>query len=190
VTVFQLERARLALAVLVATLAGCTGIPSGLRAVEGFEPARYLGTWYEVARLDHSFERGLAGVTAEYSRAADGSLEVVNRGWDVEDGEWDEVRGRATFQGPEDVASLSVVFFWPFYGGYHVLALDPDYRWALVCGPDRGYLWLLAREPTLPAPVRDDLVRRAREWGFAADELIWVQHPAPAPEEARTSPGR
>jgi apolipoprotein D and lipocalin family protein len=165
---------------LLTTLAGCTGIPSGLRAVDGFEASRYLGRWYEVARLDHSFERGLIDVTAEYARLADGSIEVVNRGYDPDEGEWQEVRGTATFQGDEDVASLSVVFFWPFYGGYHVLALDPDYRWALVCGPTRGYLWLLAREPALPEEVRRDLVRKAQTWGFATDELIWVEHRAAA----------
>ena len=161
---------------LLLGLAGCTGIPAGLEPVTGFEPERYMGEWYEVARLDHSFERGLTFVTATYTAQEDGSVEVVNRGFDEEDDEWEEAQGSATFQGPRDVASLSVVFFWPFYGGYHVLALDPDYQWSLVCGPSRDYLWILSRTPQLSDDVRTTLVAKARAWGFRTDELIWVPH--------------
>jgi apolipoprotein D and lipocalin family protein len=115
-------------------------------------------------------------VTADYARLEGGALEVVNRGYDPSDAEWHDVRGTAKLQGAANVASLSVVFFWPFYGGYHVLALDAEYKWALVCGPTRGYLWILAREPKLPEEVRQSLVAKARQWGFATDELIWVRH--------------
>ena len=157
-------------------MGGCTGIPEGLEPVRGFEPERYMGRWFEVARLDHGFERGLTDVTAEYAIDDDGDVLVRNRGYDVEDEEWREAEGTASFQGARDVGSLSVAFFWPFYGGYHVLALDPDYGWALVCGPSRDYLWILARTPTLPEAVRAELLASAEGWGFDTEALIWVAH--------------
>lgn len=164
--------------VLILLLSGCTGVPEGLRAVDAFEAERYLGRWYEIARLDHRFERGLTQVTAEYSRLEDGKLEVVNRGYDSAEGAWREIRGVARFSGSPQVGSLKVSFFGPFYAGYHVLLVDPDYRYALVSGPDRSYLWILAREPRLDAAVRDRLVAAASAWGFATDELIWVEQGA------------
>lgn len=158
-------------------LLGCSvGIPEGLQPVRGFELARYEGRWYEIARLDHRFERGMTDVSAQYRAQPDGSVEVINRGWDARKNEWKEARGRALFQGDPGTASLKVSFFGPFYGGYHVIALDPGYRWALVSGPDRDYLWILARERQLEPAVRERLVEQARRAGFAVDRLIWVAH--------------
>lgn len=162
---------------LAAGLAGCSvGIPDGLQPVQGFELARYEGRWYEIARLDHRFERGMTDVTARYRAQPDGSVEVINRGWDARKNEWKEARGRALFQGDPGTASLKVSFFGPFFGGYHVIALDPGYRWAMVSGPDRDYLWILARERQLDPVVRERLVAEARQAGFAVDALIWVPH--------------
>jgi apolipoprotein D and lipocalin family protein len=154
-------------------LAGCTGTPEGVRPVTGFQLDRYLGTWYEIARLDHSFERGLDGVSATYSRRPDGGVDVLNRGYDAAKGQWKEARGRAYFLDGPEVGSLKVSFFGPFYGGYHIFALDPDYRWALVAGYSHEYLWILARERQLPQAVLEDLLARAREAGFATDALIF-----------------
>lgn len=160
-----------------AALIGCsTGVPDGLAAVTPFEIARYEGRWYEIARLDHSFERGLSDVSAAYLRQSDGSVRVVNRGYDARKGEWREAVGKARFIGSPDTASLKVSFFGPFYGGYHVIALDPGYQWALVAGADRSYLWILSRTKALAPAVREDLVARARNAGFATDKLIWVTH--------------
>lgn len=165
------------LLVLSSLLAGCVGTPSGIEPVTGFEVERYLGKWYEIARLDHSFERGLTHVTAEYARRDDGGLRVVNSGWDTRRGERDVAEGKAYFTGDPDVASLKVSFFGPFYGGYNVIALDrDDYAWAMVCGPNRGYLWILARDPQLAPAVRERLVNQARALGFEVEELIWVDH--------------
>jgi apolipoprotein D and lipocalin family protein len=156
---------------------GCTGVPKGVRPVEGFEADRYLGKWYEVARLDHSFERGLSRVTAEYARRDDGAISVVNRGYDARRDRWKEAHAVARFRGEESVASLRVTFQWPFSGGYHVIALDDaGYRWAMVSGPSRGYLWILAREPDLDPAIVDKLVAEARALGYPADELIFVEH--------------
>jgi len=161
---------------LVLLIAGCGAVPEGLQPVGGFDAERYLGRWYEIARLDHGFERGLTHVTADYRRLDGGRLEVVNRGYDPGKEAWREARGGARFRGSPDVASLEVSFFGPFYGGYHVLLLDPDYRYALVAGPSRDYLWILAREPQLDPAVRQRLSAAAAAWGFATDELIWVEH--------------
>ncbi|MFO8045668.1 MAG: lipocalin family protein [Halomonas sp.] len=156
-------------------LAGCTGIPKGTEPVTGFELDRYLGEWYEIARLDHSFERGLDCVTADYSRRTDGGVRVLNRGVKLDEGEASEAEGRAYFIGDEDVGRLKVSFFGPFYGGYNVLALDDDYQWSLVAGPDRDYLWILARTPTLPDATYRALVERAERLDFPVEELIEVK---------------
>lgn len=148
--------------------------PDGLNAVNNFEVSRYLGTWYEIARLDHRFERGLDQVTAEYSVRDDGGLKVVNKGFSVPKQQWKQSVGKAYFLGDNHRGALKVSFFGPFYGGYHVLALDEDYRYALVAGPNRDYLWILSRTPVLDAAVRDRLVANAKAMGFPVEQLIWV----------------
>jgi Bacterial lipocalin len=157
-------------------LAGCVRIPAGLEPVTGFEADRYLGTWYEIARLDHSFERGLEQVTATYTRREDGALRVLNRGRDAETGEWSEVEGRARVVDDFGAGYLKVSFFGPFYGAYVVFELDEDYEHALVSGPNRSYLWLLAREPDPDQTVVDALVARAAAAGFGTEALIFVRH--------------
>lgn len=164
------------LALFALLFGGCVGTPQGIEPVTGFELERYLGTWYEIARLDHRFERGLSRVSATYSRRDDGGIRVVNRGFNQTTGAWKEAIGRAYFTGPADVGALKVSFFGPFYGGYNVIALDREgYRWALVCGPSRDYLWILARSPQLDPEVYQRLVAQAGELGFAVDGLIEVE---------------
>ena len=165
--------------VVIATLclAGCTGIPDGIEPVEDFELDRYLGTWYEIARLDHRFERGLSNVSAHYSMRDDGGVAVSNRGFREREGEWDEAEGKAYFVGDSNVGRLKVSFFGPFYGGYNVFAVDQqDYSYAMVAGPDRSYLWILARTPEIDDSLRDELVAEAAEAGFDIEELIFVEH--------------
>ena len=168
---------RAVLVTLAWMLAGCTGVPDGVEVVDGFELERYLGRWYEIARLDHRFERGLTSVTATYSHRDDGGVHVVNRGYDEVEGAWAEAVGKAYFVGAGDVGRLKVSFFGPLYGGYNVIALDKaGYRYAMVAGPDRSYLWILAREPALDAATLGRLVAEARRLGFPVDELIYVSH--------------
>jgi len=165
---------------------GCTGVPEGLEPVEGFETDRYLGTWFEIARFDHSFERGLEDVSATYTRREDRGLRVRNRGYDPERGEWREAIGRAYPIADPSVASLKVSFFGPFYGGYHVIALDRDrYDAALVSGPTRDYLWILARERSLDPERREALIASAIAAGFDVDQLIWVAQTRDDPELLR-----
>ena len=106
------------------SLAACTSVPEGIDPITGFETERYLGTWYEIARLDHSFERGLSNVTATYNRRDDGGIEVINRGFKDKSGEWDDATGKAYFAGNEDVGHLKVSFFGPFYGSYIIFELQ------------------------------------------------------------------
>lgn len=162
----------------LALLAACTGIPDGVKVVDDFELEQYLGTWYEVARLDHRFERGLSNVTANYSLRDDGGVAVVNRGFRSDTGEWDEANGKAYFVDAPNVGRLKVSFFGPFYGGYNVVAVDPA-RYSLVVGPDRSYLWILSRTPSLEDIVLTELVAKAEKLGFATDELIYVEHDRP-----------
>lgn len=164
-------------AALVLGLAGCsTAPPQGVAVVSPFSAQRYMGDWFEIARLDHRFERGLSRVSAQYTLQPDGSVRVINRGYDAAKGKWNEAEGRAVFTGDPNTASLKVSFFGPFYGGYHVVALDEQYRWAMVMGPDTDYLWILAREPKLPADVRERLVQKAASLGIDTRALIWVEH--------------
>lgn len=160
----------------LALLAGCTSVPDGIQPVRDFQVDRYLGTWYEIARLDHRFERGLSDISATYGRRGDGGIDVLNRGRDDATGQWREARGRAYFIGAPDTASLKVSFFGPFYGGYHVFALDPGYRWAMISGPGRDYFWILARQPGLDAATLSDLIEQARRAGFDTSALIFPTH--------------
>ena len=166
----------LILLVLTLLATACTGIPPGHQVVKPFQLDRYLGTWYEIARLDHSFERGLTRVSADYALRPDGGVRVQNRGFNPAKNRWQEAEGRAYFVLGPDTGYLKVSFFGPFYGAYIVAELDPDYRHVLVSGPNHDYLWILARTTQLETAVRDRLVARAKALGFATDELIWVEH--------------
>jgi apolipoprotein D and lipocalin family protein len=166
-------------AVIVCALlvAGCTGMPRDVTPVSDFDVDRYLGEWYEIARLDHSFERGLEKITAQYSLKPDGGLRVVNRGFDTASGQWREAEGKAYFIGDPQTGRLKVSFFGPFYGAYNIIKLDHSgYRYALVCGPDTSYLWILARTPDLDRAIVEQLVSYAAELGFDTSQLIYVQH--------------
>jgi apolipoprotein D and lipocalin family protein len=163
--------------IITATTIGCTSIPDGLEPVSGFEADRYLGTWYEVARLDHRFERGLSNVSATYSRGDNGVIHVLNKGYDAETGKWKQIEGRARFIDSESIGSLKVSFFGPFYGGYHIIELDRlNYGYSMVAGPSRSYLWILSRNKTLDENIYSRLVSAAAQKGFDTDRLILVQH--------------
>jgi apolipoprotein D and lipocalin family protein len=158
-------------------LCGCTGLPDGIQPVQNFDLNRYLGTWYEIARLDHSFERGLTRVTAEYSLREDGSVKVINRGYDNAKERWQVAEGKARFGQSSDMGYLEVSFFGPFYGSYVIVDLDHTaYQYALVCGPNKKYLWLLSRQPNMDTVTRTMLLNHARDQGFAVDKLIFVPH--------------
>lgn len=162
---------------MAATATGCTGVPKGLRPVSEFDGARYMGTWYEIARLDHSFEKELSNVSASYTAKENGEIAVLNRGYNEKSGEWKQIEGKARFIGDETIGSLKVSFFGPFYGGYHVIELDRvNYKYAMVSGPSRSYLWILSRTTDLDEAAYMKLVNRAAALGFDTTELIGVKH--------------
>lgn len=174
---------RTVLALLPMLAGGCLGMPEGVRPVDGFQLDRYLGTWYEIARLDHSFERGLNSVSAEYSLRDDGGVMVVNRGYSNKTGRWKEAVGKAFFVGRPDQGYLKASFFGPFYGSYVIFGLDREhYQYAFVAGPNRSYLWLLARTPTVNSELIDRFVAQTGALGFDTSQLTFVDHPHPAPD--------
>jgi apolipoprotein D and lipocalin family protein len=161
---------------LVVFLSGCVGIPDHVTPVKGFDVNRYLGTWHEIARLDHVFERGLEKVTANYSPRNDGGIKVINRGFDPQAKEWKEASGRAYFITDPGTGRFKVSFFWPFYGAYNIIDLDErNYTYALVCGPDKSYLWILAREPRMEESLKSALIKKAKDLGFETEKLIHVK---------------
>ena len=170
---------KLLLLISVLVLSGCLGMPRNVEPVKDFELERYLGKWYEIARLDHSFERGLTQVTAEYSLKPDGGVKVINRGYSAAKQQWKEAEGKAYFMNGDSEAYLKVSFFGPFYGAYVVFGLDQkDYQYAFISGPDTDYLWLLARTPTVSPEVIQQFVEMASARGFDTNSLIYVEQKA------------
>jgi len=156
-------------------LFGCVKIPAGVSPVDDFEIDRYLGRWYEIARLDHRFERGLEQVSAQYSLLPNGGVKVVNRGFSKDEQEWKEAEGKAFFVDAPDEGHLKVSFFGPFYSSYVIFELDQqNYEYAFVSGANTSYLWLLARKPEIDDSIKNDFIRRADDLGFDTSELIWV----------------
>ena len=156
-------------------LSGCVGIPDGTEPVKGFSLEQYLGTWYEIARMDHKFERDLSNVTADYQLKDDGGVRVLNRGFNTSKGDWKEAEGKAYFVDDPSIGQLKVSFFGPFYASYNVIALDQEeYQWSLVTGPDKNYLWILSRTPKLDQTIVDELVSEAESLGYKTEELIFV----------------
>jgi apolipoprotein D and lipocalin family protein len=161
-------------------LSSCMGVPKNINVIDGINAEQYLGTWYEIARLDHNFERGLDNVTAHYEKREDGGIKVTNRGYNRTDKEWNNAIGKAYFleQPATDntyLGKLKVSFFGPFYGAYNIIALDKEYyNYVMICGPDKEYLWILSRTPELTYPIKQHLVSQANQYGFATENLIYV----------------
>jgi len=156
---------------------GCVGIPENVKPVDNFKIEKYLGKWYEIARLDHSFERGLTHVTADYSLRNDGGVRVLNRGYSGEEDSWKDAEGKAYFVKQSNQGYLKVSFFGPFYGSYIVFGLDQEnYQYSLVCGPEKSYLWILARNPIMKEEIKATLLEKAAASGFDISKLIFVNH--------------
>lgn len=155
-------------------LASCTGAPENIKPIEGFQLKPYLGTWYEIARLDHRFERGLSHVSAIYTLRDDGGVKVVNKGYSKKDRQWEEAEGKAYFVGDDDTGHLKVSFFGPFYSSYIIFELDKTYQYALISGSDKKYFWILARQPKLDSKLLEQLIEKAKSKGFATEKLIMV----------------
>ena len=168
---------KLLLSLALLLLAACTSAPQGITAVNNFDADRYTGKWYEIARLDHRFERGLTAVSAEYRLREDGGIDVINRGFDAQKDQWQTANGKAYFVKDSTTGHLKVSFFGPFYGAYVIFGLDEDYQVSYVAGPDRDYLWLLARQPQISDDQKQAFVAEAHANGFNTDALIWLDSP-------------
>ena len=167
--------------VIIILLSACMGVPDNVKVVDNIVANQYLGTWYEIARLDQSFERGLEKISATYSAKDDGGIKVLNRGFNVKKNEWKVAEGKAYFVDPPNAnktntGKLKVSFFGPFYGAYNIIALDANYQHVMICGPDKSYLWILSRTPQLAEPIKQELIAQAKALGFATDKLIYVNH--------------
>jgi apolipoprotein D and lipocalin family protein len=158
------------------SLFSCRSIPKGVEAVKNFDKERYLGKWYEIARIDFKYEKDLNNTTAEYSPMSNGKIKVVNKGYNYKKKKWETATGKAKFVGDENTAMLKVSFFGPFYAGYNVIKIDTAYQYALVAGDKFKYLWILSRTPTIPDDVRNDYLQFATQVGFDTDRFTWVEH--------------
>lgn len=157
-------------------LFSCATIPNGAVAVKSFDKERYLGKWFEIARKDFKYERNLSNTTAYYSLNDNGTIKVDNQGYNTIKGEWTQAIGKAKFVGEENIAKLKVSFFGPFYSGYNVIAIDDEYRYALIIGKSLKYLWILSREIDIPEEIKDKYLKMAEEIGYNTADLIWVKH--------------
>ena len=155
----------------------CMDKPKPAEPIIGFELDKYLGIWYEIARLDHRFERGLQNVSAEYSLKADGNVKVVNSGFSTKKNKWKSATGKAKFAQDSNIGFLKVSFFGPFYGSYIIFELDKEnYQYAFIAGDNTSYLWFLSREPIVSDELMDIFIKHARKLGFNTDNLIIVNH--------------
>lgn len=162
--------------VLIGLLSACSTIPSNAKPINDFELKKYLGLWYEIARIDFRYEKNLNNTSAQYSLDGKGNVKVLNSGLNYAKNEWTSANGKAKFRGEKNVAALKVSFFGPFYSGYNVIALDKEYKYALVAGKDLDLLWILSREQTIPEDVKANYLEIAKEVGYDTSRLIWVEH--------------
>ena len=147
-----------------------------VEVVNPFDQKMYLGKWYEIARLDYSWERNLNNVTATYSLRTDGKIKVDNEGYNTKKNKWVESIGKAKPAGDPKEGSLKVSFFGPFYAAYNVVAIDDAYQYALVVGESTKYVWILSREKTIPEDIKKKYLEKAKSLGYNTDDLVWVTH--------------
>ncbi len=164
------------LSFLIGLISCSPSIPEGATAVSPFDVEKYLGKWYEIARIDFKYEEDLNNTTAEYSLRDDGSIKVLNRGYNTKSQKWEDAKGKAKFVDSANIARLKVSFFGPFYSGYNVIALDEEYRYALVAGESLDYLWILSRETSIPQDVKEEYLKIAERVGYDTDRLLWIEH--------------
>jgi apolipoprotein D and lipocalin family protein len=151
-------------------------IPDGATAVSPFDVKKYLGTWYEIARMDYRFERRLSNVSATYTVKGNGDIKVDNKGYSAEKQAWRESIGKAKFVKNANQGRLKVSFYGPFYAGYNIIDLDEQYKYALVAGNNLNYLWILSRKTTIPAKIKERFLAKAKELGYDTEALIWTKH--------------
>ncbi|MFC3559258.1 lipocalin family protein [Pedobacter jamesrossensis] len=163
-------------AISLLLLQSCAVKSKDVIAVKNFNSEKYLGKWYEIARFDYSFEKNMDNTTAEYALNPDGSIKVINKGFNYKKNKWSSAQGKAKFIGSKSEAKLKVSFFGPFYGGYNIVSIDKDYQNALIYGSSTKYIWLLSRTPKLDSKTKEAFLAKARQDGYNTGKLIWVKH--------------
>ena len=169
--------ASVALIACTAVFTSCSlSKPKGAKAVTGLDAEKYLGKWYEIARFDFIHEKDMDNTTAEYSFNEDGSIKVVNRGYNYKKGKWTEAIGKAKFVEDPAIGRLKVSFFGPFYSAYNIVELDENYQHVLIVGKNTDYIWMLSRTPEIPEEVKTKYLKTAESLGYNLDRLVWVEH--------------
>ena len=163
----------LALFVTLFFFTACSSKNPPLETVQKVELDKYLGTWYEIARYEHFFEKDCKNVTANYSMMNEDTIKVINRCTKIQTNEKTEAQGRA-YATDITNSKLKVSFFRPFYGDYWVLMLDENYKYAVVGTPSREYLWILARTSKLDEKIKKDILKKLPSLGFDTSKLIWT----------------
>lgn len=161
----------------------CASIPKNAKPVENFDVDKYLGSWYEIARFDFRFEKDMNNVMAQYGLNEKNNVTVLNSGYNYKKEEWVSANGVAKFRGDKNKAALKVSFFGPFYSGYNVIALDDDYKYALVAGKSLKYLWIISREKSIPEEIKTAYLKIAQDIDYDTSKLIWVEHNMKSPFE-------
>jgi len=162
----------LIISLILISITGCSKPYPPLDTVKKVDLQKYVGTWYEIARYEHYFEKGCRDVSATYTIKEDGDIKVINR-CTKEEANKKEVVGVA-YATDESNSKLKVSFFRPFYGDYWIIMLDDEYRYAVIGDPSREYLWILSRTPTLEEDIKHKILKRLPEMGYSADPLIWT----------------
>lgn len=180
-----MKRKKVLLVLAVIAVAGTAGfiyscrsvkVPDGITVVNNFRLEPYMGTWYEIARFDFKHEKDLSNVTATYSLNDNGTVKVVNRGYNYVKDRWEQANGKATFVDKTNEGALKVSFFGPFYAGYNVVSMEPDYQNALIFGETKDYIWILSRNKTIPANVKEQFLKEAEKAGYDLERLVWTKH--------------
>ncbi|MBD5282227.1 MAG: lipocalin [Bacteroides sp.] len=161
------------LSVLLCLLVGCSKLTvDNSVGVKDLDRSRYLGDWYEIARYDHRFERGMDRTKAHYELRDDGNVTVMNTG--MKNGKPTEAKGVAKFT---DTPGLLRVSFWgPFYSDYRVMLLDDDYQYALIGSGSDDYLWILSRTPQISPEIKEKILTEAQRRGYDTTKLLWPTH--------------
>ena len=180
-----MKRRNVLLTAAVIVIAGVSGfvyscksvkVPEGITVVKDFKIEPYMGTWYEIARFDFKHEKDLSNVTATYSLNENGTVKVVNRGYNYVKDRWEQANGKATFVDKTNEGALKVSFFGPFYAGYNVVLMQPDYENALIFGETKDYIWILSRNKTIPNNVKEKFLKEAENAGYDLSRLVWTKH--------------
>lgn len=153
-----------------------TRLPKGAKPIKKFDILKYLGKWYEIARLDFRHEKNMSNVTANYSVDDDGTIKVLNIGYNTRSKKWKSAEGEIRFVGKKSRARLKVSFQKPFWAGYNVIAIDDDYKYALVVGNSTKYVWILSREKTIPDEIREEYLLQAIRLGYDPRDIYWTEH--------------